>query len=267
MSAKATSRVVVVIPARYASTRLPGKPLVDIAGKPMIVRVAERTLQAESVERVLVATDDERIAKAVRAAGFEAVMTSPDHQSGTDRIAEAVRNENVADIIVNVQGDEPLLPSAMIDQAVQPLIADPSLPVGTLVRKITDAADLSNPSIPKVVLDEEGFALYFSRSPIPHVRDLPLASWLKHTIFYRHIGLYVFRREFLLRYTTWQQTPLERSEKLEQLRVLEHGCRMKAVVTELESTSVDTPEDLDFVRRLIGEDAQGTKQQAGQRDD
>jgi 3-deoxy-manno-octulosonate cytidylyltransferase (CMP-KDO synthetase) len=252
MSGAGAHRVVAVIPARYASTRLPGKPLADIAGRPMVVRVAERAREARTIADVLVATDDERIRDAVERAGFRAVMTSAACGSGTDRIAEAVKEEPGADIIVNVQGDEPLIPPAMIDEAVQPLLDDPSIDVGTLVKRVRTPEELRNPSLPKVVLDLRGRCLYFSRSVVPHCRDLDPAQWLAAGTWYRHIGLYVFRREMLLRFPTLAQTPLERMEKLEQLRILEHGYRITAAVTELESLAVDTPEDLERARQLLG---------------
>jgi 3-deoxy-manno-octulosonate cytidylyltransferase (CMP-KDO synthetase) len=250
MSAMAT-RTVAIIPARYGSTRLPGKPLLTIAGKPMIQHVVERVSQAKLVERVMVATDDERIRSAVQAFGGEAVMTSPDCQSGTDRIAEVARSLTGAEIIVNVQGDEPLIPPTMIDAAIRPLWDDPMILVGTLVRRIADFAELDDPAVPKVALDRNGNCLYFTRSPIPYGRDLPFEAWLAHHTYYRHIGIYVFRRSFLLRYATLAQTPLERAERLEQLRILEHGYSIHAAVTEEESMAVDTPADLDRVRHIM----------------
>ncbi|MGA9119506.1 MAG: 3-deoxy-manno-octulosonate cytidylyltransferase [Bacteroidota bacterium] len=251
MSPRPVHRVVVVIPARYASHRLPGKPLADIGGRPMIVRVAEQARQARTVSDVLVATDDERIRVAVERAGFRAVMTSAECRSGTDRIAEAIASDREADIIVNVQGDEPLLPPAMIDEAVQPFFDDPEVEAGTLVKRVRTEEELRNPSIPKVVLDVHQNCLYFSRSVIPHLRDADPAEWLAQGVWYRHVGLYVFRRAMLLRFPALPGTPLERMEKLEQLRILEHGFRIRAVVTELESIAVDTPEDLERVRRIL----------------
>jgi 3-deoxy-manno-octulosonate cytidylyltransferase (CMP-KDO synthetase) len=184
---------VAIIPARYASERLPGKPLAEIAGWPMIRHVVERTARARLVSRVLVATDDERIAAAVRAFGGEAAMTSADLKSGSDRIAVVARTLPGAEVIVNVQGDEPLIEPAMIDEAIAPLHADPAIEVGTLVRRITDQGDLENPGIPKVVLDRQGFALYFSRASIPFLRDVPPERRLEKGVFYKHIGLYVRR--------------------------------------------------------------------------
>ena len=250
MSALAT-RTVAIIPARYGSTRLPGKPLLEIGGKPMIQHVVERAGQAMLVERVLVATDDQRIVDAVHGFGGEAVMTSPDCRSGTDRIAEVVRSLSGVDIVVNVQGDEPLIPPTMIDAAVKPLWEDPLILVGTLVRRIARSEDLNDPAVPKVALDRNGRCLFFTRSPIPHARDIPQEAWLDHHTYYRHIGIYVFRRSFLLRYALLEQTPLERAEQLEQLRILEHGYSIHAAVTEEESMAVDTPADLERVRRIM----------------
>jgi 3-deoxy-manno-octulosonate cytidylyltransferase (CMP-KDO synthetase) len=250
MSALAT-RTVAIIPARYGSTRLPGKPLLEIGGKPMIQHVVERAGQAMLVERVLVATDDQRIVDAVHGFGGEAVMTSPDCRSGTDRIAEVVRSLSGVDIVVNVQGDEPLIPPTMIDAAVKPLWEDPLILVGTLVRRIARTEELNDPAVPKVALDRNGRCLFFTRSPIPHGRDIPQEAWLDHHTYYRHIGIYVFRRSFLLRYALLEQTPLERAEQLEQLRILEHGYSIHAAVTEEESMAVDTPADLERVRRIM----------------
>jgi 3-deoxy-manno-octulosonate cytidylyltransferase (CMP-KDO synthetase) len=245
--------VVAVIPARYGSTRFPAKPLAEIAGKPMIRHVYERASQAHLVTRVVVATDDERIASVVMGFGGQAVMTPVAMRTGTDRVAYVARSLAGARIIVNVQGDEPLIEPAMIDEAVGILQDDESVSVGTLVKTISDAADLTNPNVVKVVLDAKGSCLYFSRSPIPFGRDVDEGAWLGHHIYYKHIGLYVFRRSFLLGYPDMQQTPLERAEKLEQLRILEHGERIRAAVTTHESIPVDTIEDLERVRSLIGQ--------------
>jgi 3-deoxy-manno-octulosonate cytidylyltransferase (CMP-KDO synthetase) len=211
----------------------------------MIEHVYRRTAAAAWVSSVLVATDDERILEVVRGFGGVACMTSPDHQSGTDRLAE-VAAEMSCDVIVNVQGDEPLIEPLMIDQAVQPLLDDPMVMMSTLRRRIFDPADYTNPNVTKVVVDRDGFALYFSRAPIPHVREnAPAApAW-------RHVGLYVYRRDCLLQLAGYQPTELERSEALEQLRALEHGIRILAVETEYDSIGVDTPDDLERVRRLL----------------
>lgn len=240
------TRVVAVIPARYASQRIPAKPLVDICGKPMVQHVYEQTRRARRVDDVLVATDDPRIESVVRSFGGTAVMTPGSLQSGTDRVA-FVAKELDGDIVVNVQGDEPLIEPAMIDEAVA-IVAESEALVGTLVKKIERPAELFNPSVVKVALGMEGHCLYFSRSPIPFVRDAQNDEWLKHHIFYKHVGIYVFRRTFLLRFPTMAPTPLERAEKLEQLRILENGFAIRATVTLYESIPVDTAEDLERVR-------------------
>jgi len=240
-------KVVAVIPARYASSRFPGKALAEIAGKPMVQHVVERAAQAKTVGRVLLATDDERIAAAVRAFGTEAVLTDPSHPSGTDRIAEAIRGIP-CDLVVNVQGDEPLLPLAMVDETVEPFFADPALEMATVCRAIEDPKDLADPNVVKVVRDLEGYALYFSRAPVPHAREGQPGAGARPS---KHLGLYVYRREFLFRFTAWKPTPLEEAERLEQLRALEHGVRIKVVETRHDSVGVDTPEDLARVRRLL----------------
>ncbi len=245
--------VVVVIPARYASSRLPGKPLADINGKPMIQHVVERARQATLVHDVIVATDDQRIADAVHGFGGTAVMTPVDCQSGSDRIAIVARTLPAAEIIVNVQGDEPVIPPAMIDEAVAPLLTDPSLPVGTLVTRLRTTEELLDPNTVKAVIDRNGRALYFSRSPVPFGRDCTPAELVNRFPVYRHIGMYVYRRAFLIHYATLAQTPLEQAEKLEQLRILEHGYAIHAAVTTHQSLAVDTPADLERVRALLHE--------------
>ena len=247
----ATARVVAVIPARYGSQRLPAKPLADICGKPMVQHVYERASEASLVTRVLVATDDERIADVVRAFGGHAVMTPESLQTGTDRIAYVAQSLPDADIVVNVQGDEPLIEPTMIDEAIAQLIHDKSIQVGTLVREIDNDDDLLNPGIVKVVLDRNGNGMYFSRSPIPFGRDRQQYEWRKHHTYYKHIGLYVFRRQFLGTFTDMAQTPLETSEKLEQLRILENGYSIKCSITSFDSVPVDTKEDLDKVRAIM----------------
>ncbi len=243
-------KVVAIIPSRYASMRLPAKPLVDLCGKPMVQRVVEQARKARLVDQVIVATDHEAIAAAVRAFGGEVIMTRPELASGSDRIA-AVAKGLTADIIVNVQGDEPLIAPEMIDEAIAPLIADASILSGTVVKPITSADEVHNPNVVKAVLDAAGFALYFSRSPIPHLRDEDPALWHKRHVYYKHFGLYVYRREFLLAYATWPATPLERSEKLEQLRILERGHKMKAAITAYDSVPVDTADDAERVRAIL----------------
>jgi 3-deoxy-manno-octulosonate cytidylyltransferase (CMP-KDO synthetase) len=242
------TQIIALIPARYGSTRFPGKALVPIQDKPMIQWVYERAKRSRLVDRVVVATDDERIRQTVSAFGGEAVMTSPSHANGTDRIAEVAKGLS-CDIVVNVQGDEPLIRPEMIDQAIEPMVGDPSIPMGTLCRKIDDSREAFDPNVVKVVFDTNGFALYFSRAPIPWDRDrwAGKRSFSELTLdgaLYKHFGLYVYRRDFLLRYASLPQTALESREKLEQLRALEHGHRIKVTVTEYESFGVDIPEDL-----------------------
>lgn len=248
--------IVAIIPARFGSTRLPGKPLADIHGKTLIQRVWERARAATLPGRVLVATDDERIAVAVRRFGGEVALTSSAHATGTDRLAEAARSID-ADIVVNVQGDEALLDPAGIDAAVRPLLADPQLPMATLSLPLTDLEEMLSPSVVKVVCNAAGDALYFSRSPIPHVRaggDLreAAAAALARRLARRHVGLYAFRREALLRFAALPPAPLEQAEGLEQLRALHHGMRIRVVETEgAASVAVDTTEDLERVRALL----------------
>jgi 3-deoxy-manno-octulosonate cytidylyltransferase (CMP-KDO synthetase) len=244
-------KITAIIPARFASTRFEGKALADIMGKPMIQHVYERTVRASHVSEVIVATDDERIVAAVRAFGGRAEMTGKGHETGNDRLAEVAARLD-SDIIVNVQGDEPLIEPAMIDEAIEPLVADPALPMATLKSRIKSLHEFLSPNVVKVVTDWEGFALYFSRSPLPNFRD----KWndLKDEAFssgrllcYKHVGLYVYRRDFLLQFAQMSPTYLEMAEKLEQLRVLENGYRLKVVETEHSSIGVDTPGDLEKV--------------------
>jgi 3-deoxy-manno-octulosonate cytidylyltransferase (CMP-KDO synthetase) len=239
-------QTVAVIPARFASSRFPGKALADIDGRPMIEHVYRRAEKALAVSRVIVATDDLRIATAVSRFGGEVRLTRGDHLSGTDRLAEVAASLD-CDVIVNVQGDEPLIDPGAIDEAVAPFAADAGIHITTLYRRISEASDLKNPNIVKVAIDRAGFALYFSRAPIPYVRD-PRGGWPP---LYRHIGLYAYRRSALLVLASLEPTPLERAEALEQLRALEHGIRIKAIETAYDSFGVDTPEDLEHVRRLL----------------
>lgn len=239
--------ITAIIPARYASTRLHGKPLLDIAGKPMVQHVYERAQKAELINNVLVATDDRRILDAVKKFGGEAVMTSEAHKSGTDRLAEVAESLK-SDIIVNIQGDEPLIEPAMIDEAIMPLCDDSYIVMGSLKAEIRDEYELGSPNVVKVVVDRNDFALYFSRCPIPYFRDEPMSLL---TCRFKHIGLYVYRREFLLKYAKMPQTPLEEAEKLEQLRALENGYRIKVPTTRFQSIGVDTEDDLERVRRIL----------------
>ena len=239
-------KVVGVIPARYGSSRFHGKILADICGKPMIQRVYEQSAQSKLLDKLIVAVDDQRVFDCVYKFGGEAVMTRSDHKSGTDRLAEAVEKLD-ADIIVNIQGDQPLFDSAMIDEAVLPLLTDPTVQMSTLKIKIGEE-DYNDPSVVKVVVDENDFALYFSRSLIPFSRDKDSVD------VYEHVGLYVYRKDFLLEISKLPQTVLEKTEMLEQLRVLEKGYKIKVIETKSDRNSgisVDTPEDLAKVESII----------------
>ncbi len=236
-------KVVVGIPARYGSTRFPGKPLALLAGRPLIAHVIERA-RATDVGPVFVATDDARIAEAARAAGAEARMTASHHASGTERLAEACAGMD-ADVIVNVQGDEPLIDPAAIRAVLEPFADDPALPMATLAHPIRDEFDLQDANVVKVVCDGRGRALYFSRAPIPFLRDESAIAPLQH------VGLYAYRRDFLLQYPALEPAPLERAEHLEQLRALHHGYEIAVRVGEFHCIGVDTPEDLRRAERLL----------------
>jgi 3-deoxy-manno-octulosonate cytidylyltransferase (CMP-KDO synthetase) len=243
--------VIGVIPSRYASQRLSAKPLVDLLGKPMVQRVYEQAKKAKLLDSVIVATDDARIDKCVRSFNGEVMLTSPDIQSGSDRVA-AVASQVDGNLFVNIQGDEPLIAPEMIDQAVQILIEDPSIQVGTLVKTIDTAADLMNPSIVKVVLNSQMDALYFSRAAIPFIRDeIDTAKWIEKHTFYKHIGLYVFKQEFLAHYAQMPASRLEKAEKLEQLRILEAGNIIKTSITKFDSIPIDTKEDVERVIKIL----------------
>jgi len=251
---------VAVIPARYRATRLPGKPLLPIAGKPLVIWVAERAAAASTICRTIIATDDSRVFDAANAAGFDAVITRADHLSGTDRIAEVAHNLH-AEIIVNVQGDEPLIDPATIDRAVNALLDDPVAQIATTCEPITDVSDVLNPSVVKVAVNTEGYATAFSRNPIPFpnqavqqhgsiqaaLRNEPalLFSFRKHT------GLYAYRRRFLLQFAAWPQSVSERAESLEQMRALDRGVKIKVVEAVSQSIGVDTIEDLERVRAIV----------------
>lgn len=244
LSDSTTQRLVIVIPARYGSTRLPGKPLADILGKPMVQHVYERALQVPDVHAVLVATDDERVAHAVRAFGGRCVMTSPDHPSGTDRLAEVMMQVE-AEIYINLQGDEPMVRPSDIARLAAGMWADHSVQVGTLCHPIPPA-EANNPNTVKVVLAANGDALYFSRSPIPYPRDAEVARYLKH------VGVYAYRRAVLAAYAGLPQPMIEHAEKLEQLRLLAAGLRIRAFEVQPTGPGVDTPECLARVRALMG---------------
>jgi 3-deoxy-manno-octulosonate cytidylyltransferase (CMP-KDO synthetase) len=244
--AHGSAAVVAIIPARFASTRLPGKPLALIAGAPMIQHVYERTARAEGIARTLVATDDDRIATAVRAFGGEVVMTAAHHATGTDRLAEVVRGL-AAEIVVNVQGDLPLLDPVALSACVAAFRDRPDVAMASLMTPIRDIREFESPHVVKVVVDDDGCALYFSRSPLPFWRgdrgDAPFGR--------RHIGLYAYRREALLTLATTPRSALERAEELEQLRALQHGMRIRMVEVDSAPPEVDTAEDLERVRRLV----------------
>ncbi len=240
-------KAVAIIPARYDSSRLPGKVLKDICGKTMIERVYNQTKQAENIEQVIVATDDSRIFKEVEDFGGQVVMTG-EHPTGTDRVAEAAAKIE-ADVIINVQGDEPTLKPEMLEQLLEPFKQDKSLNMGTLKKKITQVDKIKDSNIVKVICDSDDFALYFSRARIPYNREESDVD------YYKHIGIYAYRKDFLLEYTNLASTPLEKSESLEQLRALENGYRIKVVETEYEAFGVDTPEDLAEVKKQFTVDS------------
>ncbi len=237
-------KILCVIPARYASTRLPGKPLADIAGKPMICRVYDRAVQAKCLSEVVVATDDQRVQQAVEAHGGRAMMTAKDHPTGTDRLAEVAAAYPDIDLIINVQGDEPLIEPSIIDALAAAFDGDADLKMATVMTEITDEAEQMNPNNVKVVTDKNGYALYFSRSLLPYPR------YRKGVPVYKHIGIYAYKREFLLHYAKMAPTPLEETEALEQLRALENGYRIKVIRTDHRFVGVDTAEDLAMVNKI-----------------
>lgn len=237
--------VLAVIPARYASTRLPGKPLAVLAGKPMIQHVYERVSQASGVQVVIVATDDQRIREAVKRFGGAVVMTNPKARSGSERVAEVARDRS-EQVIINVQGDEPMVLPEMVDQLAAFLERHAAIPMASLMTPMKSDADRANPNVVKVVVDRDGFALYFSRAAIPHVRD---AS--KSPAVFKHLGLYGYQRHFLLQFPSLEPTPLEQAEQLEQLRALEHGYRIKLLETAHDTIGVDTSEDLKRVEAML----------------
>lgn len=240
-------RIIGLIPARSESTRFPGKALADIGGKPMIVRVYERVAGSKSLQGAFVATDSRDILDAVREHGGQALMTSRDHASGTDRVAEAARSLSLTghDIVVNVQGDQPLLAPVMIEQVVGPLLQDPNIPMSTLMYPIVREEEIHHPNAVKTLVDKEGFAIYFSRSTIPHFRDEE-----SEPTYFKHHGIYAYRNDFLQVFASLPQGYLERAERLEQLRALENGYRIRVVITDKDSIEVDTPEDLQRVRDI-----------------
>jgi len=238
-----------IIPARYASTRFPGKPLAVLGGKTVIQRVYEQA--AHVLEEAYVATDDERIMQAVEAFGGRAVMTRSDHKSGTDRIEEAAEKIGTqADVIINIQGDEPFVQKSQLETLKQ-LFDDPTTQIGTLGKRFESMEAVLNPNSPKIVTDQRGFALYFSRSVIPFVRGKEQQEWLDHYPFLKHLGLYAYRREVLREVTLLPQSPLEKAESLEQLRWLENGYRIRVGLTDVETVGIDTPEDLQRAEQFL----------------
>ena len=236
-------KIVAIIPARYQSQRFPGKALAKIGEKPMIEHVYRRVSRVDILDEVIVATDDRQIFDTVKSFGGKVQMTAAHHRSGTDRIAEVARQLS-CDLIVNVQGDEPLIKSEMIKTALQPFFTENNLKMSTLKKKTTKTAEINNPNVVKVVSDIKGYALYFSRLPLPY-------QCKKEAAIYKHIGLYVYSRDFLLEYNQLEPTPLERTESLEQLRVLEHGFKIKVMETTCDTVGVDTPRDLQQVAQKM----------------
>lgn len=243
-------KTLAVIPARYDSSRFPGKMLADLAGSPVILRTVRQALKASRLQGVLVATDDARIAEVVTAAGFEACMTRKDHPSGTDRIAEAVADREV-DLVVNVQGDEPFIAPELIDRLVSRMQQADAPDIGTACTPIEDAGELAAPSVVKVVRDVNGCALYFSRSLIPFARDDDPVSLLNQGLYFRHLGIYAYRRAFLARWGAMPPHPLEQTEKLEQLRALAHGAKIAVIETRQQAPGIDTPADLQAANVFI----------------
>ena len=252
------AKTAIIIPARYASTRLPGKPLIKIHDKTIIQWVYERACQSKLAQEVIIATDDERIYQSVKEFGGQVKMTASSHQSGSDRIAEIATANPDMEIIVNVQGDEPLITPESIDEAINALISDKTADISTLIREITDNEEILNPNIVKVVTDNSGKALYFSRAAIPYIRNQIAASSPSGTPrnddyikFYAHIGLYAYRRESLLKMTQLEQTNLEKAECLEQLRALQNGMTIKTVIVDYKPIGIDTPEDVEEFKQYL----------------
>ena len=241
-------KIVAFIPARYDSTRFPGKPLAPIAGKPMIQHVYQCALSCPLISDLFVATDDERILKCVHDFGGKAIQTGREHHSGTDRIYDATRKMDLTeeDLIINIQGDQPLFQPSSISHMITPLIQDRNISMGTLKHRISDEKQINNPNHVKVVTDNDGFALFFSRSPVPFYREPQ-----KGMIYYKHLGFYVYRNEFLHKFANFPVGQLESAEKLEQLRALENGFKIKVVETTFDSVEVDTPKDIPKVEAII----------------
>lgn len=245
MASAPLHHIIGLIPARWGSSRFPGKPLHPIAGKPLVQHVWERVSLCSRLDDIAIATDDKRIFDAALAFGAKAIMTSPDHPSGSDRLAEAVQTFPSATHVVNIQGDEPLIDPALIDRLAGALVADPALSMATVACPIGQEDDLNNPNIVKVALAGNGDALYFSRSVIPYARNAHVTPAL------RHLGIYAYRRDFLENYVRWEPTPLEKTESLEQLRALENGARIRVILTDHVSVGVDTPEQAVQVEQIL----------------
>jgi 3-deoxy-manno-octulosonate cytidylyltransferase (CMP-KDO synthetase) len=242
--------IVGIIPARFASSRLMGKPLADIGGKPMIQHTWQSAKKAKLLDKVVIAVDDEKVFQVAKSFGAEVYLTPREIASGSDRIAIVASKLPEAQIIVNIQGDEPFIKGKMIDEAIEPLLFDKKVSLSTLAKKITTVDEMKAASVVKVVFDYNNYAMYFSRAPIPYARDARTnLERVENAEMYKHVGLYVYRKEVLQKFTTLRQTDLEMTEKLEQLRFLEHDFKMKIVVTEYDSLSVDTPKDLELARR------------------
>ncbi len=245
--------IVGIIPARYASTRFPGKPLIDIAGKSMVQRVYEQADRSKHLDKLVVATDDERILTHVQSFGGNAVMTAADHVSGTDRCYEALLRSGLQpDFVVNVQGDEPFLATEQIDELAQALLREPDTELATQMIAVKNAQELFDTGEVKIVLNSRSEALYFSRTPIPFLKGIPQEQWPSNHTYYRHVGLYAYRTDILAKITALPESALEKAESLEQLRWLENGFRIRCILTAYESHCVDTPEDVERVMRMMG---------------
>ena len=238
-----------IIPARYASTRFPGKPLVDIAGKTMIQRVYEQAKKCAQLSEVIVATDDDRIFEHVRDFGGKAVMTSSTHQSGTDRCAEVAEKHPEYDVIINIQGDEPYIDPEQISKLIG-CFNDNDTQLATLIKKVSNEQELHNTNSPKVIINKNSEAIYFSRSPLPHIRGQEPQNWMQHFTYFKHIGIYGYRADILKQITKLPVSSLEKAESLEQLRWVENGYKIKVAETEIETVAIDTPEDLKKLSEL-----------------
>ena len=242
--------IIGIIPARYASTRFPGKPLVDIGGKTMIQRVVEQCKKCSALKKVIVATDDERIFNHVKGLGHEVFMTSPEHKNGTERCHEALKLDGGSyDFVINIQGDEPFIDPEQITLLTS--ILNRKTEIATLIKNIDHLEDLQNPNVIKALKADSGLALYFSRSPIPHMRNIPTEDWMKSHQHYKHIGIYAYRVDILAKLITLTPTPLELAESLEQLRWIENGYRIRTAITPIETIGIDTPEDVEKALKVM----------------